>query len=67
MLNLNEQLTQGYAIKTSTHVCITIGVKRYWRKKYYKYFSNQPIEYIVWGNKRHCVNTVQEGFVFQSN
>lgn len=66
MLSLNEQLTTGYAVKSNDVVCIQIGTKRYFRKVYYKYFSNHPIEYIMWDNKRHSVNTVQEGLVFQS-
>lgn len=61
MLSLNEQLTMGYAVKSKGVVCIKIGTKQYFRKIYYKYFSNHALEYIVWNNKRHSVNTVQEG------
>ena len=66
MLSLKEQLVTGYAVKAGGVVCIKIGTKQYFRKIYYKYFSNHPIEYIVWNNRHHSVNTIQEGLVFQS-
>lgn len=66
MLSLNEQLTTGYAVKSNGVVCVKIGAKKYYRKIYYKYFSNHPIEYIIWDNKQHSVNTIQEGLMFQS-
>lgn len=46
-------------LKNDTHVLWTNKGKAYKRKIQYKYFSNYPIEYIVYDGKQLQVNAIK--------
>lgn len=61
ILGVHVNFNGTQVVKSKGFVLIEfLDGRKYKRKIYYKDFSNYPIEYIVWDNKKYSVNTVKE-------